>query len=309
MKLVSLRASYGTYLGIAVGDRIANAAETFALNFGTPGGDALADMETYLNGGDTAHDAARRVEDLATDSPNRTMWSSDALAASVPRAPKLLCLAGNYAEHIREGGDEAPEKTTTTPRVFMKPPSTTIIASGDRVVVPSNAGSIDWEGELGVVIGRRGKNISAMEALNHVAGYTIGNDISERSLVVPDGRAAREGDGWFDWLNGKWQDTFAPMGPCVVTTDDIPDPQVLGLRTRVNGETKQDANTVQMIFSCAELIEWASRLVTLEPGDVISTGTPSGVGSVRGEKLVPGDVVEVEIERIGILSNPVVGEE
>jgi 2-keto-4-pentenoate hydratase/2-oxohepta-3-ene-1,7-dioic acid hydratase in catechol pathway len=307
MKLVSLRGDGSDYLGIMVKDGVVNAAGTYSSNF-ADAATGLADMSAFLNGGVAASTAARRVIDLALATPDKAEWSTDPLAAAIPRPPKLLCLAGNYADHIREGGEEAPEKATTTPRVFMKPPSTTVIATGDAIVVPSNAGSIDWEGELGVVIDKRGKNISAVDGLDHVAGYTIVNDISERSLVVPDGRTERDGDGWFDWLNGKWQDTFAPMGPCLVTTDEIPDPQVLHLTTRVNGKVKQDANTAQMIFSCAELVSWASRLVTLEPGDVISTGTPSGVGSARGERLVDGDVVEVEIDGIGVLSNPVVDE-
>ena len=307
MKLVSVRSDDRIALGILVNHRVVDAEATHTRNFGDGHG-VLATMASLIAGGDEALDAARRVRDLAANSPEKAVWTTDALAAPVPNPPKLLCLAGNYADHIREGGKEAPEKSTTTPRVFMKPPSTTVIATGDAVVIAPMAGSIDWEGELGVVIGKRGKYISAADALDHVFGYTVVNDISERKLVTPDAREHRPGDEWFDWLNGKWQDTFAPMGPCVVTTEDIPNPQVLELTTRVNGVVKQSGNTGQMIFSCAELIAWASRLMTLEPGDVISTGTPSGVGAARGEHLSPGDVVEVEIERIGIVSNPVVAE-
>jgi 2-keto-4-pentenoate hydratase/2-oxohepta-3-ene-1,7-dioic acid hydratase in catechol pathway len=187
----------------------------------------------------------------------------------------------------------------------MKPPSTTLTSPGDPIVIPSNGVFTDWEIELAVVIGKRGKFISADDVDDHIAGYTIINDISERELKVKDSRVDQDGDGWFDWLNGKWFDTYAPMGPCVTTKDDIPDPQNLRLILRVNGETKQDANTGQMIFNCAELVEHASTLVTLEPGDIIATGTASGVGHPN-QRLVGGDVVEAEIERIGILKNPVV---
>ncbi len=227
------------------------------------------------------------------------------LKAPVPRPSKLLCLAGNYAEHIREGGGEVSEKEKTTPRVFMKPPSTTVIGSGQPIILPKNANKIDWECEIGAVIGKNARFVSADEALDYVAGYTIVNDVSERELKIEKDREPRDGDGWFDWLNGKWFDTFAPMGPCLVLKDEMQDPQSLRITLRVNGETKQDSNTSQMIFTVAELVEWASTLVTLEPGDVISTGTPSGVGSTTGTFLCAGDVVEAEIEGIGILRNPV----
>lgn len=218
---------------------------------------------------------------------------------------KLLCLAGNYTEHIREGGGEVPGKSSMTPRVFMKPPTSTLIGAYDTISLPANAQWIDWECELGVVIGRRGRFIPAKDASDYIAGYTVVNDVSERRLRVPAERSARPGDEWFDWLNGKWFDTFAPMGPCLVLKDAIPDPHALRITLRVNGEVKQDSRTSMMIFSIPELIEWCSTLVTLEPGDVISTGTPSGVGHARGEFLRAGDVVESEIEGIGILRNPV----
>ena len=230
------------------------------------------------------------------------------LSAPVPRPYKLLALAGNYAEHIREGGQEAPGKETTTPRVFMKPPSTTITAPGAPIVIPRNGNHIDYELELAVVMGRHARFVPAEEALDCVGGYTILNDVSERALKIEKPRASREGDRWFDWLNGKWFDTFAPMGPCLTTPDDIPDPQALDMRLRVNGDTRQQANTGQMIFSCAELVAWISTLVTLEPGDVIATGTPAGVGSSTGRFLRSGDVVEAEIEKIGVLRTPVEGE-
>ncbi len=308
MKLVSFRAEGGPRLGLSVEDRVVDVAATYAANFA---GDttALGTMRAFLNGGATTREAAQRVHDLAAESPDKATTTDADLTAPVPDPPKLLCLAGNYAEHIREGGGIALEKEKTTPRVFMKPPSTTIVGPEDAIVIPRNAGWIDWEAELAIVMGRRGKYIDAADALDYVAGYTIVNDVSERQFVIDKDREARDGDKWFDWLNGKWFDTFAPQGPCLVTTDEIPDPDNLRIALRVNGASKQDSTTAAMIFTCAELIEWVSRNVTLEPGDIISTGTPSGVGKARGEHLNPGDTVEVEIEGIGVLSNPVTSEE
>jgi len=230
------------------------------------------------------------------------------LAAPVPRPSKLFCLAGNYSEHIREGGGRVAEKEKTTPRVFMKPPTTTITAPNRPVVIPKKGNRIDWEVELAVVMGRRGKYIPKEKAYDYVFGYTILNDISERKLMIDIDREPRPGDEWFDWLNGKWMDTFAPMGPCLVLKDEIKGPHNLRITLRLNGRTMQDANTGDMIFSIPELIEWISRLVTLEAGDVISTGTPSGVGSSSGTFLKKGDVLESQIEGIGMLRTPVTAE-
>jgi 2-keto-4-pentenoate hydratase/2-oxohepta-3-ene-1,7-dioic acid hydratase in catechol pathway len=227
------------------------------------------------------------------------------LKAPVPRPPKLLCLAGNYSKHITESGMKDPGKDKMWPRIFLKPPGNTVIGSGDAILIPPNANKIDWECELAVVIARRGRFIKAAQALDYVGGYTVFNDISERELKVPVKRDPSEWNEFFDWLNGKWFDTFAPMGPCVTTKDEIEDPHNLRITLRVNGETKQDANTKHMIFSVAELIEWASAIFTLEPGDVIATGTVAGVGYASGTFLKPGDLVEAEVEKIGVLRNPV----
>ena len=272
------------------------------------------DVLGILDAGDEALEkiraAVKRVESMM-DAP--TPPCSYALDDIDLRAPilyprKLLCLAGNYAEHVKESGWDIPDKSALTPRVFMKPPTTTINDPGAPVMIPWNGNKIDWEIELGVVIGRKARFVSAEEALDYVAGYTIVNDISERSLRVPETRTPREGDKWFDWLNGKWFDTFAPMGPCVVTKDEIDDPQNLRLTLKVNGEVMQDSSTKMMIFTIPEIIEFISSLVTLEPGDVISTGTPEGTGAARGIFLKKGDVVRIRIERIGELVNPVEAE-
>ncbi len=284
-----------------------------AQKFGALVEDGIVDMTSlfgsslrFLELGPLGVEAAKGLVKFATERAEGIFRLEDVrLRAPIPKPRKVLCLAGNYAEHIREGGEEAPEKLTSTPRVFMKPPSTTVIGPEDAIVLPRNSNKIDWECEIAAVIGRKARFVSAEEGLDYVAGYTVMNDVSERELKFDTNRAPRDGDKWFDWLNGKWFDTFAPQGPCVALKDEISDPQGLGIRLRVNGETKQDANTGQMIFSIAELVAWASTLITLEPGDLISTGTPSGVGSASGTFLKPGDLLESEVDGIGTLRNRV----
>ncbi len=227
------------------------------------------------------------------------------LGPPLPRPGKLICAAGNYQEHLREGGAASVDKARTTPRLFLKP-ATAVIGPGEPIAIPPWSDAVDWELELGVVIGRRGRHIPAREALGYVAGYVVFNDVSARRLTVAAGRQPRPWDEFFDWLHGKWFDTFAAMGPALVTADEVPDPHRLQLRLTVNGQTCQDASTEAMIFRVEELISFASNLMTLEPGDVLATGTPSGVGDARGLYLRPGDVVEGTITGLGTLRNPVV---
>ncbi|MFN0197460.1 MAG: fumarylacetoacetate hydrolase family protein [Planctomycetaceae bacterium] len=227
------------------------------------------------------------------------------LLVPVPNPTKLLLLAGNYSEHIREGGGHAEERANTFPYVFMKPPLTTLTHPGDPVRIPAvSPNYIDWELELGVIIGRRCSEVSEKNALDYVAGYTVVNDISDRKFKPNPNRVKREKDGFFDWLHGKWHDTFCPMGPCVLAADELPDPQTLHMTLKVNGETEQDASTGLMIFPVAAIIEFISSYITLEPGDIISTGTPAGVGNAKGKYLHSGDVMEAYIEKIGTLRNP-----
>jgi len=235
------------------------------------------------------------------------------LLAPVIRPGKLLCLAGNYAEHIEEskgkaGGGGVHESDKATPRVFIKPASNTVCGPDDPILISRTAHFVDYEGELAVIIGKRGKYIKAEDALQYVGGVTCCNDVSERRLKIWERPEDRPWDRFFDWLNGKWYDSFAPMGPCAVPLADAGDIQNLKLQTRVNGEVVQESSTAAMIFSVARQIEYISHMITLEPGDVIATGTPAGVGSARGVALQPGDVVEVEIEGLGILRNPVAAE-
>ncbi len=227
----------------------------------------------------------------------------------LPKPNKLILLAGNYAEHIIERGGTVAEREETFPYLFLKPASTTLTPHGGSVAIPKAAPEgVDWEAELCVVIGKRGRNISAENAMDHVLGYTILNDISHRKYRPNPTRKKRERDVFFDWQHGKWFDGFGPCGPCLATPESILDPQKLSVKLWLNGNLKQNGSTGQMIFSVAEIIEFVSGITTLEPGDMISTGTPSGVGSATGEFLKAGDEVTVTIEGIGTLQTKMIAE-
>lgn len=215
--------------------------------------------------------------------------------APVPRPGKIICIGLNYRDHAAESNMAIPEK----PVMFSKF-STCVIAPGEPVVVPSTSQQVDYEAELAVVIGRRAKHVSADSAYDYVLGYTAFNDVSARDFQFADGQ----------WQRGKSCDTFAPMGQTIVTTDVIKDPHKLSIKLVLNGQTMQDSNTDQLIFGVPALIEFISQSITLEPGDVIATGTPPGVGFARKPPvfLKPGDQMEVLIEGIGGVGNPVISE-
>jgi 2,4-diketo-3-deoxy-L-fuconate hydrolase len=261
-------------------------------------------------------EAARRVADWVSRSEGKlpaglaVPTDKAVLLVPIPRPNKLFLLAGNYASHIEEGGKEmAREREETFPYVFMKPPTTTLTDPGQPVKIPSvSPNFIDWELELAVVIGRRAKGVKESEALSYVAGYTVVNDISNRKFRPNPSRVTREKDPFFDWLHGKWHDSFCPCGPCVASADAIPDPQTLEMKLRLNGEIRQDGSSAMQIFPVAAVIEFISSFVTLEPGDIISTGTLSGVGSASGTFLKPGDKLEASIAQIGTLVSPVEAE-
>jgi 2-keto-4-pentenoate hydratase/2-oxohepta-3-ene-1,7-dioic acid hydratase in catechol pathway len=267
----------------------------------------------FLDAGDAGMAALRAAADRAEKGEALAgqvrPLDSLSLRAPVPQCRKLLALAGNYREHIREGGRPTYAKEETYPYFFMKPATTGLVGSGTAIQHPRISQTLDYEGEFVIVIGRRGKHVTVDNAMDYVAGYTILNDISERKLDSKQPpKVEREMNRFFDWLVGKWMDTGAPCGPWLVTKDEVPDPHALALRTRVNGETRQDSSTAEMIFTVPEILAFISRVLTLEPGDMIATGTPAGVGSARGVFLKPGDTVEVEIERLGVLRNPIVPE-
>ncbi len=212
--------------------------------------------------------------------------------APVPRPGKLICIGLNYRDHAAESNMAIPER----PVVFSKF-ATAVIAPGEAVVLPGTSKQVDYEAELAVVIGRRAKSVGANRALEYVLGYTAFNDVSARDFQFADGQ----------WQRGKSCDTFAPMGPTIVTADVIPNPHKLSIKLRLNGRTMQDSNTDNLIFGIPQLISFLSETITLEPGDVIATGTPSGVGFARKPPvfLKDGDQMEVEIEGLGILNSPV----
>ncbi|WP_165229386.1 fumarylacetoacetate hydrolase family protein [Aquisphaera insulae] len=240
-----------------------------------------------------------------------TIPAEDAqLLVPIAEPPKMLFLAGNYAKHVAERGGTTAEREETFPYVFMKPPSTTLTHPGEPILIPRvSPDQIDWECELGVVIGRHCRGVSEADALGYVAGYTVVNDISDRAYKPNPGRKPRERDKFFDWLHGKWHDTFCPMGPCILSADAVKDPQDLPIKLTVNGQLKQDATTAEMVFPVAAVIAFLSRWVTLEPGDIIATGTPSGVGSASGTFLKPGDLIRATIAPIGTLETPVEAED
>jgi 2-keto-4-pentenoate hydratase/2-oxohepta-3-ene-1,7-dioic acid hydratase in catechol pathway len=271
--------------------------------------DSLLDFLPPAGAGfEAAAKLAAWVERAAGKLPASATVATDSvqLLVPIPRPNKIFLLAGNYAKHIEEGGGKASEREATFPYVFMKPPSTTLTHPGQPVRIPAvSPNFIDWELELAVVIGKQVKEVKEADALAAVAGYTIVNDISNRKFRPNPSRTLREKDTFFDWLHGKWFDTFCPCGPCITSADAIPDPQTLDLKLTLNGKIRQDSSTSMQIFPVAAVIEFISNMVTLEPGDIISTGTPDGVGNATGTYLKAGDVMEASIGSIGTLVSPV----
>jgi acylpyruvate hydrolase len=217
------------------------------------------------------------------------------LKAPVPMPSKIIGIGLNYREHVLESKENTPEH----PTVFAKFPNC-LIGPGESIVLPRASTSVDYEGELAVVIGRRARNVSEADALDYVGGYAPFNDVSARDFQHHTSQ----------WTIGKTFDTFGPMGPALVTADEIPNPQALMLRLSIDGEVLQEASTDLMIFSVAFLVAHLSTVMTLEPGDIIATGTPGGVGGSRQPPryLRAGETVRVEIEGLGVLESPVVAE-
>jgi 5-carboxymethyl-2-hydroxymuconate isomerase len=253
-----------------------------------------AEMDGRLIRLDTPHDDVGALVRTAGTPPEPMPGRTVSGPRLAPLAPsKIVAVGLNYLDHVRETGMQLPAE----PLIFTKFPTSVIGDEADIVVDASLTERVDWEVELAVVIGRRARRVTPATALEHVAGFTVANDVSARDLQFRDGQ----------WVRGKSLDTFCPLGPVVVTPDEIDDVQRLALRTRVNGDTVQDSSTAEMIFPVAELIAYCSRSFTLEPGDVLLTGTPWGCGEFMTPRrsLQPGDVVEVEIDGIGTLRNTV----
>lgn len=281
--------------------------------FGRLEGDVIVELgasfKEYL--GEEGKAPVQLVNELSVHEGKRRRFSDVSLQSPVPNPAKIICVSDNYAEHIREFGGEVDHLTAVTPQLFLKPPTTTLLASGQPLRLPVVSQVVDWEVELAVVIGRRGKYILESDVDAYIAGYTILNDISDRELAIwpKERRTEREWDPFFDWFAGKCMDGFAPVGPALVTADEVLDPMNLPISLKLNGRCMQDSNTGRMMTSVKTLVSYISSVMTLEPGDLIATGTPSGVGTPRGERLKPGDVIEAEIEGFGILRTPVEAEQ
>ena len=251
-------------------------------------------LRSFLLGGAREFDRVREESEAKFEKGQDVQRLDELVVAPpVPDPEKVLCVGFNYSEHVSEMAVERP----SAPNVFAKFRNS-LIGSGHQIVLPGISAEIDYEGELAAVIGQQCRGVEVEDALRYVGGYTILNDVTARDLQF----------GTSQWTLGKAIDTFAPVGPVLTTADEIPDPQSLDLTTRLNGEIVQQSSTDAMIFSVAQIIAALSAVMTLEPGDIISTGTPSGVGwkRVPPRFLTLGDVVEVEISGIGILRNEVV---
>jgi 2-keto-4-pentenoate hydratase/2-oxohepta-3-ene-1,7-dioic acid hydratase in catechol pathway len=281
MRLVTFTHSGATRIGIVDGDDVVD------LSVAAP--DLPRDMVGFLAAGAPAIDAARRTGGAR----GRIPLTAVRLRAPVPRPPKFLAIGLNYADHIAESGMPKPEYP-----VFFNKQSTCVTGPYDPIHRPRVSTLLDYEGELGFVIGRRCRYVPRERAAEVIAGYLVVDDVSVRDwqLRTPT------------MTLGKSFDTHGPLGPWIVTPDEVGDPHALELRTWVNGELRQRSNTRELVFDCFDQVATLSVAFTLEPGDIVSTGTPAGVGGAAGKFLVPGDVVRVEIERIGAIENRVIEE-
>lgn len=286
MRIARIKTDEGVFLA-----RLGNDGSSFA----------LVERDNLSFGSDPLRDMLSEARDPATvpsiSAPaSASGWSGFTVLAPLRNPPKLLGIGLNYADHAREAGLETPP----APIVFAKT-TNSIVGPGEAIRWrAADSEQVDYEAELAVVIGREARDVSVDDAFDYVYGYTCCNDVSARDAQFADGQ----------WVRGKSFDTFCPLGPWIVTADEIPDPHDLGIRCRVDGRTLQDSSTAEMIFGVADIVSYLSRVMTLQPGDVIATGTPFGVGFARKPPifLQDGNVVEVDIDGIGTLSNPVVVE-
>ena len=287
MKLMMFQKGSGVALGLVEGKSVIDLSATDA--------SLPRDLKSLIASGPSALAAAKAA---AAKAPASAKLALDGVKAALPIDPpgKIICVGLNYALHAKEGGHAMP----TYPSFFLRVP-TSLVAAGAPVIRPKVSNQLDYECELTIVIGKKGRNIPEAKALDYVFGYTLFNDVSVRDFQRKTSQ----------WTPGKNFDGTGPLGPWVVTADELP-PGAAGLRimTRVNGETMQDSNTSDLIFSTARTIALLSEFMTVEPGDIIATGTPSGVAHARKPPawMKAGDKVEVEVEKIGVLANPIVDE-
>ncbi|MFN4046107.1 MAG: fumarylacetoacetate hydrolase family protein [Acidilobaceae archaeon] len=314
MKLLSFNVKGYERVGTLIGEgRILDLPGAYSILFGHQAPSLLYSLKALIESQARGLDLARLIEtlsmkELKANSPlgeklaGEAVFGFESVAFNPPvKSPsKILCMAVNYWSHAREMNVEPPE----SPYLFIKLAST-LVGHKSNIIIPRGAEKPDHEVELAVVIGRKGKYIDRGKAMDYIFGYTILNDVTLRERQAPLKKGARLG---IRWLPAKNFDTSAPLGPLIVTADEIEDPHNLKLQLKVNGELRHDGHTSDMIFKIPEIIEAASEGLTLEPGDIISTGTPSGVGAATGKFLRHGDLIEAWIENIGSLENTVVYE-
>jgi 2-keto-4-pentenoate hydratase/2-oxohepta-3-ene-1,7-dioic acid hydratase in catechol pathway len=285
MKLLTFETEQGPRLGGLVDDQVIDLVEASS-------GSLPADMRQFLELGESGLASAWSLLQQAIPAGRGVPAGKIKILAPILNPQKIIAIGQNYMDHCREQNVDPPQ----SPIIFAKFP-TSIIGPGEVIRWdPTLTGQVDFEAELAVVIGRKARYVTQAEALDYVAGYTICHDVSARDLQFGDRQ----------WVRGKSLDTFCPLGPYLVTREEIPDPQKLAIRCTVNGEVMQNSNSSEMIFDVRYLIEYISRAFTLLPGDVITTGTPDGVGVFRSPQvfLKDGDTVAIEIEGLGQLSNP-----
>jgi 2-keto-4-pentenoate hydratase/2-oxohepta-3-ene-1,7-dioic acid hydratase in catechol pathway len=297
MKLVTYSRNNSTSVGCLTGEGLTDIPSTW------PGPNPPRSIKEILTRGQSC---LAKLTELADSADTFTPLDSVKILAPIPRPGKVIALAGNYSEHIKEAGralglSDSPRETTV-PRPFIMPP-TVVTGPNEQIPWPAYSEQVDYEIELAVVIGKETKCIKPEETLDVVAGYTIANDVSARSVTFTKARAKRPWDEFYDWLNGKWSDGFLPMGPYLLTKDEVEDVQNLDMQLTVNGRVRQKAETSQMIYHVTDIVSFLSHIMTLEPGDVIATGTPAGVAMASGEFLQPGDTIECTIEKLGTLTN------
>jgi 2-keto-4-pentenoate hydratase/2-oxohepta-3-ene-1,7-dioic acid hydratase in catechol pathway len=303
MRLVTFEASEGPRPGAVVDSSVLDLTRLASSGSGASLPDSLlgliqAGPSAWARAREVVADGTARLGSLSADTARSL--SEVKLLAPIPRPPKnIFCLGVNYKAHLEESNRAANRNLEPTLPVFFTKAVTSIVAPGGPILFDESVTvKYDWEAELGVVIGTGGKNISREAALDHIFGYTCFNDVSARDIQT----------GHIQWFKGKSLDGTCPFGPWIITADDVPHPDNLNIQCRVNGVVKQDSNTSLLINDIPAIIYYLSQGLTLEPADLISTGTPAGVGNARTppEYLKPGDVVEVEVQGVGLLSNPVV---
>ena len=288
MKVVTFSIQEDKHIGVVQGEKIISLTALNAEKFPPC-------MKTFIEGSDNLRNEAEELIEQQQDDEKTVFPLSDVnILPPIAQPEKIICVGLNYIDHCKETGMEPP----ASPVIFSKY-ANAIIGHNDAVEIPVNSNEVDFEAELVVVIGKEAKRVSEEEANDHVFGYTIMNDVSARDLQFADGQ----------WSRGKTADTFAPIGPVIVTHDEVGDPHQLAISLELNGEIMQDSNTSNLIFTVPQIISFLSQSMTLKPGDLIATGTPPGVGMGRNPKvwLKNGDKMNIKIEKIGTLTNHVHG--